>query len=104
MDNKVCLSTNQFIFFIFIGVAVICWALWQVSKREHQIQLLKSNKSCDVNQIGENIDEILNQRLKETEKKYSSKQDQLVNILLSANAMQREQDYQRLVNPLIPPL
>jgi len=58
----------------------------------------------DIDTINQNLDEIIDQRLKNSEAKYEKNQDKILNLLMAANSAQREQDYQRMANPFVPPI
>jgi hypothetical protein len=133
MDNQVCMQSNNFLLFVMVGLGIIIWALYQVHQQSQKIQKLNSNKKINNDIINQNIDEIIDQRLKETESNYK-KQHQIIEQLIAtnqrqheqdqqklreaelrcqskdyqplifANQFQSEQDYQRLSNPLVPPL
>jgi len=104
MNNQVCMQYNHFILFVVAGVAVIAWALYQVNKQSQQIHQLTANKMPDIDTINQNLDEIIDQRLKNSEAKYEKNQDKILNLLMAANSAQREQDYQRMANPFVPPI
>ena len=104
MDNQVCMPYNYFILFVLIGAAVIAWALYQVNNQSQQMHSLASNKTAEMETLNKNLDEMIDQRLRNTESIYEQKQNQMIKLLLRADSAQREQDFERMANPLVPPL
>jgi hypothetical protein len=103
--SQVCMPSNHFVLVVIVGISVIFFALWQVNKQAHQIQLLTATKNNDIDNISQNLDEMIEQKIKSNlPGKNNDKQDQIIKLLMAANENQRDQDYQRMVNPFIPPL
>jgi hypothetical protein len=85
---------NYFILYVLIGALVIAWSLYQVNQQSNKTD------SNDIETLNQNLDEMIDQRFKDTEKK----QDQMLKLLINANSAQREQDFERMANPFIPPV
>ncbi len=103
-NDKVCMPYNYFMFFVIAGIAVMIWSLYQVNKQSEQLYSLSNNKTSNIETLNQNLDELIDERLKGTELKYEKKHDKMIKLLMEANTIQREQDYQRMANPFIPPL
>lgn len=128
MDGRICMQSNHFILFALIGAAIIGWALYQVSQQNQQISQFTSNKNNELDVINQNLDEMIDQRIKRNtpiqpiQPLISSnifeqqpinyldvtntihKEQQPINYLAIANTAQRQQDYHRMANPFIPPV
>lgn len=108
MNSQVCMPSNHFALFVVIGLGVMIWALWQNHLQSQQIHMLMTNINNDVQgqsePMSQDIDDKIEKKIKERDSQYNEKQNQLINLLMTANENQREQDYQRMANPFIPPL
>ena len=134
MDGRICMQSNHFMLFALIGAAIIGWALYQVSQQNQQISQFTSNKNNELDVINQNLDEMIDQRIKRNTPiqhiqpiqpihpmissnifeqqpiNYSDvtntihTEQQPINYLATTNAAQRQQDYQRMANPFIPPV
>ena len=100
MANQICIPSNHFILVIIIGAAIIGWALYQVNQQAQQLQAFSADKIDDMDTINQNLDEIIKQRI--AEKMPNNATNQFTYDLTTAN--QRHQDYQRMINPFVPPV
>lgn len=95
MDHLVCMPSNHFILFILGGLVIIIWALYQVNLQATQIKhltTLNDDKDRNYDQLGDMID----QRLRDNNEK--------LGMLMASGQAQKTNDYQKIMDPLIPPL
>ena len=106
MNNQVCFQSNHFLLVVIACFTMMGWALYQVNQQAQQIHLLTANRQRDLNI--DNIENIINQKMKETPQPERITRDdvnnQVSDLLANASRIQREQDYQRINDPLTPPL
>jgi len=98
--GQVCMPSNYFALFVFVGLAIIAYSLWQVNQQANQLRSLTENQRSRVEAMADNMDDIINQRLKAQ----ASQSDEILRDFVSLQRSQRDLDYQRLRDPLIPPL
>ncbi len=100
MNNQVCFQSNHFAVFVLVGMAIIGYALWQVHLQSQQInELIKDQRESDEGKI--KVKQHVQQQVQDLDNQRQLK------IMATAQGLkneQREQDYQRMTNPLIPPL
>lgn len=103
-NNLVCVNSNYFVIFVTISIAIIAWALYQVNQQAQHIRLLTRNN--DTNILEQNLDEIIDQKLKDQHIKSQqvSNKNNVIEMLIAANTIQKQQDLQRLENPFVPPI
>ena len=102
--NQVCFQTNYFSAVVVIGLAIMAYALWQVHQQSLRINELVAEQSL-ANDVTEesDIDRKINEKLREKELQH----ERTLKIIAAAQGLEdtrRQEDIQRLTNPLIPPL
>jgi hypothetical protein len=106
-EGQICMKTSHFYLFIFVGLAIIAWALYQVNQQSIQMVLMDKERACSLDMINENLDEMIDQRIRKTESSMSNMHEQhskLIDMLVAANEVQRDQDIRRMADPMVPPV